>query len=307
MKSYFAEILTNLGSSKLLLLGLSSVASAAIAHHVPAIAGGAGELPQQRYIEVTEVEGNVTSEGQPVQVGDRLQVVGDDLRTGEDARATLVVDRNLATVQVGENTNLTINRLTGTATVSRKQVRGGSTQTDLGMSQGRIRVRVRELVDPQSRFIIETPAGSAGVRGTEFGVVVLPGGETIVSGLNGLVDVMGQDQRRTVQGGYTATIRPGQPPTTPRLTQRRVEQVAIALLSGEDAGKVQISMEVNPVNAVFVNGEPIDPGANGRISTVVPIPANRRLRVVVRDPLGDEQVYDLIVPGSDSMESNSGN
>lgn len=252
---------------------------------IPALAQDAAT--SDRWVEVKDAEGVVEGNDGAVNVGDRLQSSEHEITTSSEGGATLAVDDGIATVEVGENSNV---RLGGLQTLP-----SGAKTTMLQLNRGRVRVKVREFTNPESRFAIATPAGTAGVRGTEFGVVVLPNGETRISVLDGEVEIEALDRSYVASGGYSSLIVPGEPPTEPSLTDSN-GRFRVKVLSGDRAGDVQVSAEVHPVSAVFLNGEAVEVGRDGRVNAIVPIPDNRLLQLVVRNPLGDEQVYELELP-----------
>lgn len=263
----------------------------------PLIAGGVPrdrQQSQERYLEIAEITGTVTLEtgslkqqGRPAKVGDRLKAPDEGISTGSNSSAKLAVDSGIGTIDVSENTNLQVKRLS--------TLRNGAKTTDLAMNRGRNRVRVRSFKNPQSRFSIQTPTGIAGVRGTDFTVVVLPTSETRVYTAAGDVEVAAQNQTQRVTGGYYSFIAPGKPPTQPNLVARSL-RVSLQLLPAPDEGKVRVSGTVNPTDAVFINGQALDLNSAGEFETIATIAPTRRLTLLVRTPLGEEQVYELVIP-----------
>jgi len=262
-------------------------ASLATSIALPEIANAA--TARDRYVEVKAVNGTVTSGGRPVQVGDRLQIDGPGINTSDDSSAMLAIDDGIGTVEVTDNTKLQVQGL--------NVLSDGSKTTQLYLAQGQAKAKIRSFTNKNSSLTIGTPSGVAGVRGTEFGVVVLPNGEMRVATLSGTVEVVAQNKTEILEGGFSSIIFPGQAPTVARRTEENVE-LSLELLAGADAGRIRVMGMVNPVNFVFLNGQPIVLGQDGQLNTVVPIPDDRRLRLVVRNPWGKEQVYELKVPES---------
>jgi hypothetical protein len=253
----------------------------------PAWAGGGGPLQQSRYLEVREVQGNVTSQQQPVQVGDRVQARATAITTGEDSGTTLVLDNDTGTVAVSENTQLAVDQVSTTPS--------GGQQTELSLQEGEVRANIQTFTNPESSFRVNTPAGVAGVRGTEFSVVVLPTGETRVTTFEGLVEVTAQGQTELIQPGYFSQLTPGQPPTEPRPAP---EDTRLRFQFVTEAGveRLQVTATVPARSEVLVNQQPLPVSPAGEVSAVVDIPGDRLLRMVVRDPFGIEQVYELALP-----------
>lgn len=62
---------------------------------------------------------------------------------------------------------------------------------------------------------------------------------------------------------------------------------------GGQTSVVRVVAEVDPLSLVFLNGQAVDTNPRGQLETVVPIPDNSVIRLVVRSPLGTQQVYEL--------------
>jgi hypothetical protein len=262
----------------------------------PAWAGGGGPLQQPRYLEVREVQGSVTSQQRPVQVGDRVQSRATAITTGEDSGTTLVLDNNTGTVAVSENTQLAVDQVSTTPT--------GGQQTELSLQEGEVRANIQTFTNPESSFRVNTPAGVAGVRGTEFSVVVLPTGETRVTTFEGVVEVTAQGQTELIQPGYFSQLTPGQPPTEPRPAP---EDTRLSLQFVTEAGveRLQITATVPARSQVTVNQQSLPISPTGEVSAVVDVPSDRLLQMVVRDPFGVEQVYELALPQVPPSESQT--
>jgi FecR protein len=77
---------------------------------------------------------------------------------------------------------------------------------------GRVRVKIRSVGGKPNHYRLNSPAASIAVRGTEFIVDVLPGGETLVVVREGLVEVWSHnnpDNKRMVTPGRRVIVRPG--------------------------------------------------------------------------------------------------
>ena len=282
-----------LGASGITIL----LAGSLIGTRLPLVAGGAPrdrQQSQERYLEIAEITGTVTVEtgslkqqGRAAKVGDRLRVSGEAINTGSNSSAKLAVDNGIGSIDVSENTNLQVKSLA--------TLRNGAKTTNLAMNRGRNRVRVRSFKNPQSRFTIQTPTGIAGVRGTDFTVLVLPTTETRIFTATGEVEVAAASQTQRVTGGYYSVMTPGKPPTQPNLATP-TPRISLQLLPAPDEGKVRVSGTVNPINSVVLDGQVLDLSSTGDFETIATIAPNRRLTLVVRTALGEEQVYELLVP-----------
>ena len=241
-----------------------------------------------RYLEVKSFTGEVTFNGEPVKVGDRLGVNEEEkeegLVTKAGASTILGVDDGVGTVYVSEDTEFDVSTL--------KVLPGGAKVTELAMKKGRVKVKVRRFRNRRSRFRIKTPTTSAGVRGTDMGTVVLPSGETKVAVRDGAAE-MGDGTK--VGGGLASLVKPGGGSRPPTVTSGN-EKINLEVLPGVQFGRVRVTTQVNPVNALFINGQKFDLTENGELDTIVPIRKDRSLELMVRTPLGDEQFYQLTIP-----------
>ncbi|MDX2239705.1 MAG: FecR domain-containing protein [Leptolyngbyaceae cyanobacterium bins.302] len=244
-----------------------------------------------RGLEVRRVAGQVartqSTGSRPAQVGDFLASVGDGIMTQKASEATLFVDTGIGVVDVSESTNLTIQELAIAPDNGRI--------TRLFVSQGQARLKVRRFTHRGSKLEIRTPVSLSGVRGTEFGLAIQPNGKTGLAVLQGQVESSAQGRALAVNSGFQNFTLPGESPSTPvplrddtRLTYsfRRVIQGGLR--------KVQLTGQVDPVNAVFVNRVPQVTDRNGRFVTSSELFPPPLFQVVVRTPLSKEQQYDLV-------------
>jgi hypothetical protein len=81
---------------------------------------------------------------------------GDVINTGHMSRARVALDDG-SILSVGSDSNMTVQKHDS-----------GSQQTDLDLNYGRVRARAVQLAKPNAHFQIRTPAGVAGVVGTDF-------------------------------------------------------------------------------------------------------------------------------------------
>jgi FecR protein len=82
----------------------------------------------------------------------------------------------------------------------------------LDIKVGRVLVKIRSAGGKPNPYRLSSPAASIAVRGTEFIVDVLPGGETLVVVREGLVEVWSHnnpDNKRMVTPGNRVIVRPG--------------------------------------------------------------------------------------------------
>ncbi|MGA1284998.1 MAG: FecR family protein [Prochlorothrix sp.] len=247
----------------------------------------------QRWLDVREARGSVTyltgSGGRPAKAGDRLTQVGQGIRTGAGSSAIINVDDGIGIVRVSENTNLTVSRL---STLS-----NGGKVTEMNVTTGQARLQVRRFNNPSSRLQIQTPAGVAAVRGTEFGVTVSSlSGKLGMATTQGAVEVSAQNQTVLMEPNQYSTINPGEPPTPPQVFNPNSVRFDVQQMLRRGSDQVQIQALTDPPNLLFVNGQPLEVAKTGLVEAIVPIQAGGSVNVLVRNPIGVERVYQLVVP-----------
>jgi FecR protein len=243
------------------------------------------------WLALEQLVGNVlvtlNQRQQPAQRGDRLQNVGDSLVTQARSAARLAIDTGIGTVEVASNTQLQVRELT-------RNPADQSRITRLNVAYGRVKLRLRKFSSPNSRLEIHTPAGISGVRGTEFGVVVQPRGKTSVAVLDGGVNTNAQNVDVMVNQGFQNFTIPGEPPSEP-VPLRDDPSLQYQFERRIEGGQRRLRLvgQVDPVNRVFVNGQPQDTDREGRFGIEVRLVSFPRVQVQVATPLGQEKLYDL--------------
>lgn len=250
-----------------------------------------------RWLEVKTTMGEVKIQliGQPLRTarrGDRITQVRERVSTGRQSESVLAVDQSAAIVRLSEGTIAEIERLAVDA-------QGGHI-TVLSVPKGLARVQVRPFTRPSSRLDIVTPAGVAGVRGTEYGVVVNPNGKSTIATQSGTVAASAQGKTELVNANQYSLIIPGQPPTPPQALAKDLKLTLIALGVVETPAdskplQARIVAQVHPSNAVWLNGEIVDTDAKGNFDQIVTLSTDAWVSVLVRSPLGPEQLYRLYV------------
>jgi alpha-tubulin suppressor-like RCC1 family protein len=137
------------------------------------------------------------------QVGISLKT-GDGVKTGDSSTAEITF-LDGSTIELEANTeihilSLEISSETGSKTITLSQIIGDTIS------------RVTHLVDPESRYEIDTPTGVAGVRGSVMLVHVGEDGTTVVTNLEGEVYAVAQGVEVDIPVGQSYIITPGQPP-----------------------------------------------------------------------------------------------
>jgi hypothetical protein len=129
---------------------------------------------------------------------------GDAIKAGNTANA-VVTFFDGSTIELKSDTQVEIREL----------VQGKTTNIRLQQEIGETISRVKKLIDPASRYEIETPVAIAGARGTIMLVTVVKNGTTIVGNEEGLVNVSAQGKEVVIPEGKHSTINPGETPSQP--------------------------------------------------------------------------------------------
>ncbi|MBW4492553.1 MAG: FecR family protein [Oscillatoria princeps RMCB-10] len=256
-----------------------------------------------RFILVEEVRGTVTygPSQQPVKAGQQL-AQGTQVSTGSDSSARLLIDSQIGSVEVAENTTFQVKTLT-------------SGKTALFVTGGRVRLsvspgaRLREaqkslsggggqsVLAQSSRdypITVETPAGIAGVQGTSFGVNVGPDGKTGIATIHGTVAAQSQGREVLVTPGQYVVIDPGKAPKQPETAPKQAE-FRLLNVKRVSAGAVRVVGQAHTLDLVLVNGRAVQTDAEGKFSVLVNCPLNRRIKFAVRGPAATETVYEIAV------------
>ncbi|MGM3306480.1 FecR family protein [Anabaena sp. WFMT] len=249
------------------------------------------QLKINRYLEVRSTSGNVTYQNRQIsqlaRIGIKLQNVGDSISTGQRSSSMLSLDTGIGFIQVAENTKLEIQKLQTTSQ--------GGRITNLQVTGGQVRLKIRTFTHQDSTLQIQTPAGITGVRGTDFGVSVQPTGKTGVATLTGSVATTAQGQRVYVNKGFQTLVIPGEPPSVPT-PLRNNTRLDVQVLEERRNQQVRIVAKVDPVNLVMLLNQPLITDRSGKFDITIPMPANRRVAMTVTTPLSKKQDYELIVP-----------
>ena len=132
---------------------------------------------------------------------------GDRLKTGGNGTTQIIFFEG-SVVEVGGDSEILLNDLavapqTGSTSIQLKQLVGNTVN------------RVQKLVDSASSYEVETPAGSAVVRGTAFNSFVGPNGFTIIHCDEGAVRFAAGGVTVIVNAGEWSSAMPGGTPSTP--------------------------------------------------------------------------------------------
>lgn len=258
-------------------------------------------------LKVENVRGIVTFEGRVLQQGQCLQPAIGTFASALDSSARLRLDNFRGSIEVSEVSEFNVETLSDSDVelfVQQGQVRFslGRLSTDSAALPSSNSVAMKTLSfleeDPlitqdsggDSPFRVRTPTGVAGVRGTSFGVDVGPNGQTGVRTVDGSVVASGQGTQVTVGRGQFTVISPGAAPSAPaEIPPESKFRVLVTQTRGMDV--VRIQGKIDAPDILLLNGELVETNPDGSFSMMVPRPASRRLRFVVRGPAVRERVY----------------
>jgi len=129
---------------------------------------------------------------------------GDSIRTGDDSGAEITFfDGSTIELRAGteiEIASLDISRETDSTTITLEQTIGNTIS------------RVTKLVDPESRYEVQTPTGVVAVRGSAVQVYVIEDGTTWTINLEGDIWAVAQGVELQVPEGRQCITRPDQAP-----------------------------------------------------------------------------------------------
>ncbi|MFW6102301.1 MAG: FecR family protein [Chloroflexota bacterium] len=129
---------------------------------------------------------------------------GDSIKTGNNSSAEVTFfDGSTIELKAGteiEIVSLNISTDTGSTTISLKQLIGNTVS------------RVTRILDPASRYEVETPASVVAVRGSTMQIYVIEDGTTWIINLEGDIRAVAQGVELQIPEGRQCITRPGQPP-----------------------------------------------------------------------------------------------
>lgn len=242
-------------------------------------------LNSKGWLEVQRLQGRVTiqtSAERLAKLGDRLTKPGDVVTTGPGASTLLKVDNRIGTVQVAQNSELRVRQL--------GVLRNGGWITTLNLDRGQARLKVDKRIMPSnSVFEVHSPSGVAGVRGTNFGVMLNPQNRLVVGTETGLVEASAQGKTVALEPEFGSALFPGEPPLPPLEVDRKLELNLVEVEFRQ--GQLWLSGSIHPLNTVFARDLELAVDKNGAFGQLIPIPPGDRLPIKVSNSFGEEQGY----------------
>jgi len=253
---------------------------------------GGIQVRTNQWLRVDQLSGKVTYRNlynyanRPAKVGDRLQVVSDEISTGANSSAVLTVDTAVGSIYVSENTTVKIN--------SFRLASDNGRITNLFVPRGKARLQIRKFTNRGSQLNIQTPAGISGVRGTSYIVTAKSNGSMVVTTLNGSVATTAQNQTKLVNGGFENLTFVGEPPSTPVPINNNPSLRYVIIKESQSSGRfVVFRGYANPSNTVEVDGKEQSLDRNGNFSIQFPATSSLKVNVKVETPQGSVQSYEI--------------
>jgi len=126
---------------------------------------------------------------------------GDIIKTGDNALAALMFTDDKSLVKIRENSSIAIKGKRKKTSLAKK----------LRFAFGQIWVKVKKQ---KTEFHVETPSGTAVVKGTEFYHFVDRDGNSIIIGIEGLVSLKNKYGEVLIKSGETGKSSKGTAPTS---------------------------------------------------------------------------------------------
>jgi len=219
-----------------LMLGISSCATKVAAFTpltVLSIVGGNVEIQQPGATSWTNGKEGITLEA------------GDKVKTDAGATATITFFDG-STIELNSSTEISLDELLSKSSTSPKTIKIGQTIGETSSS-------IVKLVDPASRYEVDTQAGVAAVGGSKMVVTVATDGTTGVYNLEGIISFTAQGQEVMIPVGSVSTATPGQVPSTPQPGTPPVMNAAGVTSISSQTGWQQTGLYLNAGDKFYVD------------------------------------------------------
>ena len=139
--------------------------------------------------------------------GTTLQA-GDKIKTDAGATATVTFFDG-STIDLNGGTEISLDELLTKSSTTPKTIK-------IGQTIGETSSNIIKLVDPASRYEIDTQSGVAAVRGSQMVVQVVTDGTTSVYNVEGAISFTAQGQEVMIPVGSVSSAKPGAAPSAPQ-------------------------------------------------------------------------------------------
>ena len=170
---------------------------------------------------------------------------GYKVKTDDGATATVTFfDGSI--IELNSSTEISLDQLLGKSSTSPKTIR-------IGQAIGETSSSIVKLVDPASRYEIDTQAGVAAVGGSKMVVTVAIDGTTQVYNVEGTISFTAQGQVILIPTGSVSSAKPGEIPSTPQPgTPPAIDAPAVTSISST-MGWQLTSLYLNAGDKFYVN------------------------------------------------------
>ncbi len=133
---------------------------------------------------------------------------GDRIKTDAAAKATITFFDG-STIDLSANTEISLDDLLSKTNSNPKTIK-------IGQKIGETASNVVKLVDPASRYEVDTTSAVAAVRGSQMVVQVTADGTTRVYNVEGAISITAQGKEVMIPAGSSSTAKPGEAPAAPQ-------------------------------------------------------------------------------------------
>jgi hypothetical protein len=252
------------------------------------------QVRTNQWLRVDQVTGHVTYRNlynyanRRAKIGDRLEVVSDEISTGENSSAILSVDTAVGSIYLTENTTIKIRSFAIAPDNGRI--------TNLFVPRGKARMQIRKFTHRGSQLNIQTPAGVSGVRGTEYIVVAHPNGNMVIATITGTVASTAKNRTEMIKGGFQNLTVVGQPPSSPvTIIDEPNFSYSINKKTLGTERSILFVGSTSIFNTVKVNGVEQLIDRSGKFVLKLPATSNLTVNVKVETPLGKVKVYEIAI------------
>ena len=181
---------------------------------------------------------NAGKEGMTLQAGDKIKT-----DTGATGTVTFF---DGSTIDLNGGTEISLDELLSKTSTTPKTIKIGQTIGETGSN-------IIKLVDPASRYEIDTQSGVAAVRGSKMVVQVVTDGTTSVYNVEGAISFTAQGQEVMIPIGSVSTAKPGAVPSAPQPgTPPAIGGSSVTSISSQ-LGWQQTGLYLNPGDKFYVD------------------------------------------------------
>ena len=170
---------------------------------------------------------------------------GDKIKTDPGAKATITFfDGSI--IDLNGDTEISLDELFGKSASSAKTIK-------IGQEIGETSSNVMKLIDPASRYEIDTQSGVAAVRGSKMVVQVVTDGTTNVYNVEGTISFTAQGQEVMIPVGSVSSAKPGETPSAPQPGTPPAIGVSSATSISSRVGWQQTGLYLNSGDKFYVD------------------------------------------------------